>query len=335
MAPSKLDNIPYRANIYPEIDPTQSSAGAFKDKVVLVTGSGRGIGRELGLSFAGFGAKVCFTDLELKDAQLVADEATLRTGSPALAVGADVRVYSDLERLYDETIERLGQVDILINNAGYGDFLPFDIARPEEYWDIMTLNLKAPMDLTRLVLPSMIQRNTGTIICITTTGAMDNYPFCIPYMIAKTGQAKLVHCLHLELKDKNIRAFHVHPGTPATKMGDPSYAMKPYVQEATSVEGVGIWVSAILEGRHRIGCVDHGVFGSWKGRSIKMLNRFNRLTPWVGDISMPIMIWGRYSNVLIRLKKIICIPSKPIISTRLRKIGRRRIFILRTNIDSD
>jgi NAD(P)-dependent dehydrogenase (short-subunit alcohol dehydrogenase family) len=232
MSPTKWDEIPYRAAVYPEIDPSQYSAGAFEDKVVLITGSGRGIGKELGLAFADLGAKVCFTDLELKDAQSAADEATQRTGAPTLAVGADVRVYSYLEHLYNETIQKLGPVDILVNNAGYGDFLTFDIARPEEYWDIITLNLKAPMDLTRLVLPSMIERNTGTIICNTTTGAVDNYPFCIPYTIAKTGQAKLMHCLHLELKDKNIRMFHVHPGTPATKMGDPSYAMKPYAQEA-------------------------------------------------------------------------------------------------------
>ena len=220
------DSIQYHAEVYPEIDPSQYSGSEFHDKVVLVTGSGRGIGKALGLAFASLGAKVCFTDLKLEDAQAAAEEGG------GTAVSADLRVYSELERLFDTTVSELGPIDVLINNAGYSDFLPFDVARPEEYWDMMTLNLKAPMDLTRLVLPSMIERNTGTIICNTTTGAVDNYPFCIPYMIAKTGQAKLVHCLHLELKDKNIRVFHVHPGTPATRMGDPNYAIRPYVQEA-------------------------------------------------------------------------------------------------------
>jgi NAD(P)-dependent dehydrogenase (short-subunit alcohol dehydrogenase family) len=232
MAPQIWDEIPYQASVYPEIDPSQYSKNEFKDKVVLITGSGRGIGKELGLAFASLGAKVCFTDLELADAQAAADEAAQKTGSQTIAVGGDVRMYANLERLVRETVDKLGPVDVLINNAGYGDFLTYDIARPDEYWDIMTLNLKAPMDLTRLVLPSMIERNTGTIICNTTTGAVDNYPFCIPYTIAKTGQAKLMHCLHLELKDKDIRVFHVHPGTPPTKMGDPSYAMKPYAREA-------------------------------------------------------------------------------------------------------
>ena len=232
MPATEWDKIPYRSTLYPEIDPEQYSEDSFKDKVVLITGSGRGIGKELGFAFAGLGAKVCFTDLELKDAQAAADESTQRTGNPSLAVGADVRIFGDLERLHRETVEKLGSVDILINNAGYGDFLTFNIARPEEYWDIVTLNLKAPMDLTRLALPSMIERDTGTIICVTTTGAVDNYPYTIPYMVAKTGQAKFVHCLHHELKSNNIRLFHIHPGAPATRMGDPNYAMKPYAQEA-------------------------------------------------------------------------------------------------------
>ena len=226
------DQIPYRSTIYPEIDPGQYSHDLFKDQVVLITGSGRGIGKQLGFAFASLGAKVCFTDLELAHAQAAAAEAANSTGNPALAIAADVRVFGDLDRLYCETVEKLGHIDILINNAGYGDFLTFDIARPEEYWDVVTLNLKAPMDLTRLVLPSMIERNSGTIICVTTTGAVDNYPYTIPYMVAKTGQAKFVHCLFHEVKSTNIRLFHIHPGAPATRMGDPNYAMKPYAQEA-------------------------------------------------------------------------------------------------------
>jgi len=232
MATTAFDEIPYHSKMYDAIDKAQYKGDEFKGKVVLITGSGRGIGKALGSAFASLQAKVCFTDIKLEDAQAAADEASAQYHSTTIAVGADVRQFGDLERLVDETVSKLGPIDVLINNAGYGDFMTYDIARPEEYWDTIVLNLKAPMDLTRLVLPSMIKRDTGTIICNTTTGAVDNYPFCIPYTIAKTGQAKLMHCLYHELKGKNIRTFHVHPGTPATKMGDPNYAMKPYAQEA-------------------------------------------------------------------------------------------------------
>jgi len=69
------------------------------------------------------------------------------------------------------------------------------------------------------------------IICNTTTGAVDNYPFCIPYMVAKTGQGKFMHSLQMEVIDTEIQCFHIHPGCPKTKMGDPDYAMLPYVRE--------------------------------------------------------------------------------------------------------
>jgi NAD(P)-dependent dehydrogenase (short-subunit alcohol dehydrogenase family) len=261
MPPDTWDKIPYRDSVYPEIDPSQYSSTEFKDKVVLISGSGRGIGKELAFAFARLSAKVCFTDINFDDAKLAAETAQQQFGSMTIAVKADIRAFSDIENLVRETVDKLGPVDILINNAGYGDFLTFDIARPEEYWDIITLNLKGPMDLTRLVLPSMIERNTGVIICNTTTGAVDNYPYTIPYMVAKTGQAKFVHCLWHELKGKNIRLFHIHPGAPPTKMGDPSYAMKPYAQEANPVLrdwvfnylpslrediGLGVWTMVYL-----------------------------------------------------------------------------------------
>jgi NAD(P)-dependent dehydrogenase (short-subunit alcohol dehydrogenase family) len=232
MAPQTWDDILYQTSIYPEIDPSQYSKDEFKDKVVLITGSGRGIGKELGLAFASLGAKVCFTDLKLGDVRAAAHEAAQKTGTQRIAVGGDVRMYTNLGQLVCETVDKFGPVDVLINNAGDGDFLTYDIAHLDEYWDITTLNLKEPVDLTCLVLPSMIEGNTGTIICNTTMRAVDNCPFCIPYTIAKIEQAKLIDCLHLKLEDKDIRVFHIHPGTLPTKMGDPSYAMKPYAREA-------------------------------------------------------------------------------------------------------
>jgi NAD(P)-dependent dehydrogenase (short-subunit alcohol dehydrogenase family) len=236
----------------------------FTDKVVLITGSGRGIGKELGLAFSKLGAKVCFTDLTLEPAESASQEAHEKYGNHTFAVKADIRIFSEIENLVQKTESTLGPVDILINNAGYGDFGTFDVFKPEDYWDIVTLNLKGPMDVTRLVLPSMIQRNSGVIICNTTTGAVDNYPYTIPYMVAKTGQAKFIHCLWHELKalkTTNVKVFHIHPGAPPTRMGDPNYAMRPYAQEANpelkkwvfdylpSLQediGLGVWTMVFL-----------------------------------------------------------------------------------------
>src|SRR5579859_667378 len=119
---SKFDSIPYHNKVYPEIDPSHYTSSTFSGKIILITGSGRGIGKHLGLAFASLGARVCFTDLTLEPAQLAADLATQLHRTQTLAVQADIRNYSDLERLYKECVDKLGEVDVLINNAGYGDF---------------------------------------------------------------------------------------------------------------------------------------------------------------------------------------------------------------------
>ncbi len=227
------EHIPFHEALYPTIDPAQYPKDFFQSKVILITGSGRGIGRALGLAFCSLSASVVFTDLTQESANSAAEEArSLYPQVKVTSIAADVRDYDLLQKLHQHTLDTLGEVDILINNAGWGDFLTFDISKPEDTWDTITLNLKAPLDLTRLALPAMIKRKTGVIICNTTTGAVDNYPFCIPYMIAKTGQAKLMHCLQLEVEnDTEIQCFHIHPGCPKTRMGDPDYAIRPYVRE--------------------------------------------------------------------------------------------------------
>lgn len=242
----KPDKIPFRTSLYPAIHPSQYSNDYFKGKVVLITGSGRGIGRALGLAFCGLGARVAFTDLTLEAAEVAAEEARhLHVNAQVTSFQADLRDYKSLEMLHQHTINTLGDVDILINNAGYGDFLTYDISRPDETWDTITANLKGPLDITRLCLPAMVKRKTGVIICNTTTGAVDNYPFCIPYMIAKTGQGKFMHCLQMELsQDTEIQCFQIHPGCPETKMGDPEYAIREYVRDLRPT--LAKWVDGYL-----------------------------------------------------------------------------------------
>ncbi|KAJ9605132.1 hypothetical protein H2200_010522 [Cladophialophora chaetospira] len=211
----ETEQIPFHEALYPAIDPAQYPKDFFQGKVILITGSGRGTGRALGLAFCSLSASVVFTDLTQEDANSAAEEArSLYPQARVTSIAADVRDYNLLQKLHQHTLDTLGEVDVLINNAGWGDFLTFDISKSED------------------TTSSDGQTETGVIICTTTTGAVDNYPFCIPYMIAKTGQAKLMHCLQLEVEnDTEIQCFHIHPGCPKTKMGDPDYAMRPYVGE--------------------------------------------------------------------------------------------------------
>jgi NADP-dependent 3-hydroxy acid dehydrogenase YdfG len=152
-------------DVYPSIDPSIYSPHEFKDKVVVVTGSGSGIGKETALAFSRLGAKVAFTDWRLSAAQSAADEAK-QFGNQTIVVGGDVTKLSDTEKLYETVVRELGEIDVAVFAAGYGMFDRFDVSREKDWWGLIETNLKGPTDFTRLVLPSMKKRNTGTLIYI-------------------------------------------------------------------------------------------------------------------------------------------------------------------------
>jgi 3-oxoacyl-[acyl-carrier protein] reductase len=151
-------------DIYPTIDP-KTYTTEFKDKVVVVTGSGSGIGKETALAFSQLGAKVAFTDWRLSAAESAASEAK-KFGNKTIVVGGDVTKLEDTQRLYDTVVKELGEVDIVVLAAGYGMFDKFAVSRERDWWGLIETNLKGPTDFTRLCLPSMIKRNTGKLIYI-------------------------------------------------------------------------------------------------------------------------------------------------------------------------
>lgn len=152
-------------DVYPSIDPSIYPPDHFKNKVVVVTGSGSGIGKETALAFSQLGCKVCFTDWRLEAAQTAADEAK-KFGNPTIVVGGDVTKLEDTQRLYDTVTREFGEIDVAVFAAGYGMFDTFAVSRERDWWGLIETNLKGPTDFTRLVLPSMIKRNKGSLIYI-------------------------------------------------------------------------------------------------------------------------------------------------------------------------
>ena len=160
-----LEKINTHKDVYPAIAPETYSKEEFEGKVVIVTGSGSGIGKATALAFSELGAKVAFTDLTIETAQSAADEAK-PFGNKTVAVAGNVTKLKDMEKLVAETTQKLGPVDCIVFAAGYGMFDKFEVSRSDDWWGLVETNLKGPTDLTRLVLPDMIKRNTGTLIYI-------------------------------------------------------------------------------------------------------------------------------------------------------------------------
>jgi NADP-dependent 3-hydroxy acid dehydrogenase YdfG len=152
-------------DIYPAIDPSSFDAEHFKGKVVVVTGAGSGIGKETALAFSQLGAKVCFTDWREEAAQKAAAEAK-KFGNPTVVVAGDVTKIEDTQKVYEKVTAELGDIDVAVFAAGYGMFDTFAVSREKDWWGLIETNLKGPTDFTRLVLPSMIKRNTGKLIYI-------------------------------------------------------------------------------------------------------------------------------------------------------------------------
>jgi NADP-dependent 3-hydroxy acid dehydrogenase YdfG len=152
-------------DVYPNIDPSTYGPGAFKGKVVYVSGAGSGIGKETALAFSQMGASVAFADWR-EDAAKKAVEEAKKFGNKAIAMGGDVTKLADTVAMYEKTVKELGEIDICVFSAGYGMFDRFDISREKDWWGLIETNLKGPTDFTRLVLPSMKKRNTGKLIYI-------------------------------------------------------------------------------------------------------------------------------------------------------------------------
>ncbi len=160
---------------------------AMTDRVVLVTGGSRGLGRAMALGFADAGADVIVASRKIDACREVAAEVEAR-GRSALAVSVNVSNWDELDGLVEQAYSRFGRVDVLVNNAGmsllYGDLA--DVT--ESMWDkVVGLNLKGPFRLTALVGPRMVADGGGSVINVSSTGSIRPAPFMLPYDAAKAG----------------------------------------------------------------------------------------------------------------------------------------------------
>ena len=158
------------------------------DKVALVTGGSRGLGKEMVLAFAAAGADVVIASRKLDSCQALADEVEATTGRAALPFAAHVGEWGDVDVLADAAYERFGHVDVLVNNAGMSPLYDRPVDVSEALYDkVLDVNLKGPFRLTALVGERMKADRGGSIINISSGAAIRPRPHIIPYAAAKAG----------------------------------------------------------------------------------------------------------------------------------------------------
>lgn len=241
-----------RTGIYSAIDP-ESLDGGLQGRNALVTGSGRGIGRHIAIALARAGANVCVTGRTASQVKATVTEIQSIGGSQqsggigkVVGITADILDRNDQQRLLHSFRSQLGPVDILICNAGSNTFQPFHLTDPVEWWDILELNLRAPVELTRLALPEMKERNSGTIIYTSSRAAAPelNLPWTTAYNCAKTGITKFAGTLQVELdqlsemknESNGISIFSIHPGEIETDLHQTAYPEKTKVEAPYVIE---------------------------------------------------------------------------------------------------
>jgi NAD(P)-dependent dehydrogenase (short-subunit alcohol dehydrogenase family) len=160
----------------------------LSNRVALVTGGSRGLGRAMALGFAEAGADVVIASRKLDGCERVADEVRSSTGRRALAVACHVGQWDDLERLVDSAYDEFGRIDVLVNNAGMSPVYPDPASVTEALYDkVFDINLKGPFRLTALVGTRMTAQASGSIINVSSTGSLRPSATVIPYASAKAG----------------------------------------------------------------------------------------------------------------------------------------------------
>jgi NAD(P)-dependent dehydrogenase (short-subunit alcohol dehydrogenase family) len=182
-------------------------------KVAVITGGGRGIGREIARQFVAEGAVVALAAPEADEIEATADEIEAG-GGRALPVVTDIREPDQLTRLADTVTAELGVPDVLVNNSGIAgpNSVLWEID-PAEWDETIRINLTGTYLCCRAFLPAMVARESGSIVVIGSTTGKCPEPGRTPYAASKRGLVGLVRTLAWELGEHGIRVNLISPGS--------------------------------------------------------------------------------------------------------------------------
>ena len=189
----------------------------LQGKTALITGAGRGIGRGIALAFAAQGCDIAAAARSVDEVNGTVD-AVKRAGRRALALIVDVSNERDVRQMADETLNAFGHIDILVNNAGYACFKPFSELSVEEWRKTIDVNLTGVFLCTKVVLPSMIKRQSGRIINISSVAGLKPLADQSAYCASKHGLNGLTKVLAMELRQYNIGVHSICPGGVDTRL---------------------------------------------------------------------------------------------------------------------
>lgn len=228
---------------------------SFRDRCALVTGASSGIGRALSLRLAREGARVALVSRCESALEEVA-AAVREAGGDALVLPCDVGDRAAVERAAERALARLGPVDVLVNNAGYGHHRPFLEWSVDDMERMMRVNFLGALYWTKALLPSMVERGRGWVVFMASVAGKIAPPEESAYAATKHALVGLADALSLEVEDAGVHVLTVCPGTVRTPFFDeealrrlPPVAQRSMVEPEPLADAV---VEALARGRREV-----------------------------------------------------------------------------------
>ncbi len=192
--------------------------GALKEKAILVTGGGTGLGRSMTKYFLELGAKVAIASRKMDVLEKAAQELKEETGGEVFPITLDVRNYLDVEKVVDTIYEKLGGLDVVVNNAAGNFISPTERLSPKAFDTIVGIVLQGTYNTTLCVGKKWIEEKTqGSFLNIVTTYAWTGSGYVVPSACAKAGVLSLTKSLAVEWGKYGIRSNAIAPGPFPTK----------------------------------------------------------------------------------------------------------------------
>ncbi|MNK06588.1 Sepiapterin reductase [compost metagenome] len=234
---------------------------SLKGKNALITGAGKGIGKAVALALAAEGSNLILLARTKTDLEKLAAEIQ-PFGVKTMIVTADIADIQSVNEVVEKALTEFKTIDILINNAGIGKFGKFMELTPEEFEQIIKVNLMGVYYATRAVLPGMIDQQSGDIVNISSTAGLRGAAATSAYSASKFAVIGLTESLMQEVRKHNIRVTALTPSTVATDMakdlnltdGNPDKVMQP--------EDVAELIVAQLKLNKRVFIKDSGIWST-------------------------------------------------------------------------
>ncbi|MGZ4551679.1 MAG: SDR family NAD(P)-dependent oxidoreductase [Blastococcus sp.] len=239
-----------------------------------MTGASTGIGRHLVQGLAMQGASVAGLARGAERLTATMAEVAASSGARTLAVAADVTDRASVEDAVAEVVAELGQVDLLVNNAGLIDEfeVPLWEADPDQWWHVVTSHVKGGFLLCRAVVPWMVLRNHGRVINLASGMSLQARPEYSAYSVAKTGLMRMTEALAGALEGTDVRAFDVAPGVVETDMTRSMPMWRGFTDWTTPERVVEL-----------VGAIAAGELDAWSGRFLRAgkddLDAMRAMTP--------------------------------------------------------